>query len=269
MPAGKVSFAELMTQSFGFTFNHFRLFFHVVTVPWVLSLLIRVGGAVLMDETPLSGLIEKALDVLPTIMFMVAWMRIVLLGPNAPGTVPTLGWSARETAFLGHFLRIGGITFLLVAAFVLVVGDFHPSPFGGLPADPETARREAMAAPLGTGFAVSALLALRVSFGLAGTAVDVSFSPRLSWAYSRGSTWTIIGVLFLIFLGSGIATLLAMTFAQGLVLGLFGAATAADIVSWTVGIFLSYLGAALAATAQASIFRRLTGWRDGTPLPPP
>ena len=44
---------------------------------------------------------------------------------------------------------------------------------------------------------VSMLLALRVSYGLAATAVDVPFSPRLSWAYGRGNGWTIIGALFL------------------------------------------------------------------------
>lgn len=269
MPAGKVSFAEVLTRSFSFVFGNFRLFFHVVTVPWILSLLIRVAGAALVDESPLSALIEKALDVLPTIMFMVAWMRVVLLGPNAPGTVPTFGWSARDTAFLGHFLRIGGITFLLVAAFTLVVGELHPAQFGTLSTDPDIARREAMAAPLGTGFVVSALLALRVSFGLAATAVDVPFSPRQSWAYSRGNGWAIIGALFVIFFASGIATLVMMTLAQTLVLNLFGAEVAAAIVAWTVAIFLSYLGAGLAATAQAIVFRRLTGWRDGAPLPAP
>ena len=50
-----------------------------------------------------------------------------------------------------------------------------------------------MAAPLGFGFIVSLLLALRVSYGLAATAVDVPFSPRLSWAHGRGNAWPIIG----------------------------------------------------------------------------
>ena len=53
---------------------------------------------------------------------------------------------------------------------------------------------------------MSALLALRVSYGLAATAVDVPFSPRLSWAYGRGNGWTIIGMLFLIFFAGAVAT---------------------------------------------------------------
>ena len=45
-----------------------------------------------------------------------------------------------------------------------------------------------------------------------------------------------------------------------------GADTAAAVVTWTIAILVSYGGAALVATAQAVIFRRLTGWREGVPL---
>ena len=78
------------------------------------------------------------------------------------------------------------------------------------PADPELMRREAMAAPLGIGFIVSALLALRVSFGLAATAVDLRWSPRRSWAYGRGNSWTIIGSLFVVLFAGAIATSIAV-----------------------------------------------------------
>ena len=45
-----------------------------------------------------------------------------------------------------------------------------------------------------------------------------------------------------------------------------GADSAAAVVTWTVAILVSYGGAALFATAQAVIFRRLTQWREGVPL---
>jgi hypothetical protein len=42
------------------------------------------------------------------------------------------------------------------------------------------------------------------------------------------------------------------------------------VVTWTVAILASYGGAALVATAQAVIFRRLTQWREGVrPCPGP
>jgi hypothetical protein len=126
-------------------------------------------------------------------------------------------------------------------------------------------RREAMAAPLGSGFVVSVLLALRVSFGLAASAVDLPWSPRRSWAYGRGNAWPIIASLFVILFAGAIATSVAVIMPLALLRGL-GADTAAAVVTWTVAILVSYAGAALASTAQAVIFRRLTNWREGTPI---
>jgi hypothetical protein len=265
----KLGFGELLSESFEFFFTRLRLFFHLVTLPWILSLALRVAGAAVTEETLPIMLMEKAIDVLPTVMFMVAWMRVVLVGAARIDRLPGLAWTPRETAFLVHLLKVAGITFLLIAAFTLTVGTLDPATLGGGPIDPELARREALAAPLGTGFIVSALLALRVSFGLAATAVDVPFTPRHSWAYSRGYAWTIIGVLFLIFLASAFATLISALVPFAVLRGLLGTDMAAAVVTWTVEILISYAGTAIAVTAQAIIFRRLTGWRDGVPLAPP
>ena len=265
----KLGFGEVLSESFEFFFARLRLFFHLVTVPWIISLFLRVAGAALTDESLPIVLAEKALDAVPTVMFMVAWMRVVLLGPARIDRLPGLAWSARETAFLAHLLKVAGITFLLIAAFTLTVGTIDPAALGGGPIDPELARREALAAPLGTGFIVSALLALRVSFGLAATAVDVPFTPRHSWAYSRGSAWTIIGALFVIFFASAIATAIGALVPFAVLRGLLGTDIAAAVITWTVAILISYAGTAIAATAQAIIFRRLTAWRDGQPLAPP
>jgi len=265
----KPAFGEVLSESFEFFFSRLRLFFHLVTVPWIISLGLRIAGAALTDESLPVVLLEKAIDVVPTVMFMVAWMRVVLLGPQRIDRLPGLAWSPRETAFLIHLLKVAGITFVLIAAFTLTVGAIDPAALGGGPIDPELARREALAAPLGTGFLVSALLALRVSFGLAASAVDVPFTPRHSWAYSRGSAWTIIGVLFVIFFASALATALGALVPFAVLRGLLGTDMGAAVITWTAAILISYGGTAIAATAQAIIFRRLTGWRDGVPLAPP
>ena len=55
---------------------------------------------------------------------------------------------------------MAGITFLLIAAFTLTVGTIDPAALGGGPIDPELARREALAAPLGTGFIVVMIVTL-------------------------------------------------------------------------------------------------------------
>lgn len=268
MAAVKLSFGGVIAQSFGFFFANVRLFFHLVTIPWIISLAIRLIGSLMARDSFVPILIEKAADIIPTIMFMVAWQRVVLLGSHRVGRLPGLGWSPREMAFLVHLIKVGGITFVLLVAFVLTVGSIDPAALGTAPStDPEIASRQALAAPLGAGFTVSIVLALRVSYGLAASAVDVPFSPRLSWAYGRGNGWTIIGVLFLIFFAGAIATTLATLFVLGVMRGMLGANEAAAVVTWTVALLVSYGGTAVAATAQALIFRQLVGWREGAALP--
>jgi len=271
VPAVKLSFSEVVSESAGFFFGNIRLFFHLVTVPWILSLAIRVGGELLAMDTPLAVLAERAIDIIPTVMFLVAWQRVVLLGPHRLDRLPGTGWSARETAYLGHLIKVGGMTFALIAIFIATIGSVDPTTLsaGGRAMDPEAARRYALAGPIAIGFVVSLLLALRVSWGLAATAVDVPFSPRQSWALSRGNAWTIIGALFLTFFGGAFATAMALTFTAGLMRGLLGAREGAAVVALTVALLCSYGAAALTVTAQAVIFRRLLGWREGHPLPVP
>jgi hypothetical protein len=261
----RLSFTEVVSESFAFFFNRLGLFFHLVTIPWMLSLALRIAADMVTDRSLGMVLIEKAIDVIPTVMFIVPWMRLVLLGPEHIEHLPGLRWSSRETAFLLHLVKVAAIPFLLIAAFTMIAGPIDPAAIGTSSADPDAIRREAMAAPLGTGFIVSALLALRVSFGLAATAVGLTWSPRRSWAYGRGSSWPIIGSLFvMLFVGAG-ATSFAVVVPLSLLQGL-EADTAAAVITWTVALLVSYAGAALLATAQAVIFRRLTNWREGVPL---
>jgi hypothetical protein len=265
----RLPFADVLSETFGFFLGNLRPFFHLVTVPWVLSLVLRVANAALGQDDPIAMLAEKALDAVPTTMFMVAWIRLVLLGTSGVERLPGLGWSARETRFLLHLVQVAGITFLLIAAFLLTLGSFDPAALNDSQLTSDLARRESMAAPLGVGFVVSALLALRVSFGLAATAVDVPFSPRQSWAYSRGNGWITIGVLFVIYLAGAVSIMVAALVPHALVRGLFGADTAAAVIAWAAAIFVSYAGVGIAATALAMIFRRLTKWRAGKSIEPP
>jgi len=261
----RLSVGEILSESFGFFFARLGLFFHLVTIPWILSLLLRIAVSAVTEPTLMSGLIEKVLDVIPATMFVVAWIRVVLLGPERVDRLPGLGWSARETAFVGQLLQVAGITFVLLAAMLLVIGPIDSMMLGRDAADPEATRREAMATPLGAGFIASFLLALRVAFGLAASAVDLPWSPRRSWAYGRGNSWPIISSLFLILLAGSVANAIAIVVPLSLTHRL-GADGSAMIVTWTVATLVSYGGTALLTTALAVIFRRLTKWREGVPL---
>lgn len=268
MPNVKLSFGEVLSEAFEFFFANIRLFFYLVTIPWILSVAIRAIGAIADWDSPLAVLIEKAIDVVPTTMFMVAWQRVVLLGPNRLDHLPGMAWTPRETAYLAHLIKVAGMTFLLAGAFVFAGWPLDSTSLGtGRSVDPEAVRRQALAAPLAIGFLVSIVLALRVSFGLAASAVDVPFSPRLSWAYSRGNGWTIIATLFLAYFAGAITTGLTALVVAALMRGILGAREAAAVVSWTVAILVSYGAVALTATVQAVIFRRLLDWRESAGLP--
>ncbi len=73
----------------------------------------------------------------------------------------------------------------------------------------------------------------------------------------------------MIFFASAIATAIGALVPFAVLRGLLGTDIAAAVITWTMAILVSYAGAAIATTAQAIIFRRLTGWRDGVPLAPP
>ena len=268
MPSVKLRFSEVLTESFGFFFANIRLFFHIVTIPWTLSLVIRLIGSQMPRESLIPVLAEKLIDVVPMVMFMVAWQRMVLLGPHRLDRLPGLGWSARETAFLVHLVKIAGVTFLLLCAFILTMGEIDPAAFtAGVPPDPETAAKQTLLAPLASAFIVSALIALRVSFGLAATSVDEPGSPVQSWTLSRGNGWVIVGSLFLISFAGTMVTAASVLLLLGFMRGVLGADFASYVVTWTFALLVSYAGNGVLATAQAMIFRSLTGWREGVSLP--
>jgi len=113
---------------------------------------------------------------------------------------------------------------------------------------------------------VSLLLALRVSFGLAATSVDVPFAPRQSWICSRGQAWPIIAGLFLVYFGGAFVTAMTHMMTLGIVGGALGARDGAALVAWTATVLVSYGVIGLTVTMQAVIFRRLLNWREGAAL---
>ena len=116
----RLRFAEVVSESFAFFFSRLGLFFHLVTIPWMLSLALRIAADLVTDRSLGMVLVEKAIDVIPTVMFVVPWMRLVLLGPQSIEHLPGLRWSRRETAFLVHLLKVAAIPFLLIAVVFML-----------------------------------------------------------------------------------------------------------------------------------------------------
>jgi hypothetical protein len=93
----KLGFGEVLSESFEFFFARLPLFFHLVTVPWILSLLLRIAGAAWTEESLPIVLAEKGArchsdgDVHGRLDARGA------AGPGSVGRLPGLAWSPRET----------------------------------------------------------------------------------------------------------------------------------------------------------------------------
>jgi hypothetical protein len=86
----RLSFVQVVSESFAFFFSRLGLFFHLVTIPWILSLALRIAADSVSDRSLGVVLVEKVVDVIPTVMFIVPWMRLVLLGPGRIERLPGL-----------------------------------------------------------------------------------------------------------------------------------------------------------------------------------
>lgn len=262
----KLAFGDVLSESFRFFFGNLALFFRLVTVPWIMHIAIWFV-VVLVGDSSIGFVIgQKVLEVIPTVIFMTAWMRVVLLGPGRVGGVPGLGWSARETAVLVHLVKVAGMSFALVAAMMMFVGSLDPREVGKLSPE-ELVRLQSYLMPLSLGALVSVVLALRVSFGIAGSAVDVPFSPRLSWVHGKGNGGTIIGVTLMLYILGNLVTAIVLLFVGSIVYGLFGRGIGALLVAWTATSLVSFAALGVLSTAQAIIFRTLLAWREGRTLP--
>jgi hypothetical protein len=210
----------------------------------------------------------KLVDFVPTAMFAVAWHRLVLLGPRAVVGTPGFGWTSRERGYLGQFILIAAIPITLHALFWLLMPWPMELPGAGpLPPGVESAM------PVGLGFTITAIIALRLSFGLAAPSVDVAWTPNLAWRYGKGNGPTILFSLLLTMVIGLIVKAIATAILLALAVGLFGGPL--TVGPWLVLTLLAetvaYVSIAPMVTVQALIFRTLTGWAPGGPLraPPP
>ena len=127
------------------------------------------------------------------------------------------------------------------------------------------------AMPLGFGFTVTAIIALRLSFGLVAPSVDVAWSPHLSWRYGKGNGTTILFSLLLLMVIGIIVKAISTAILLAVALGIFGGPL--SLGPWLIVSFLAetiaYITVAPLVTVQALIFRSVTGWAPGGPTRPP
>lgn len=249
------------------TLANLRVALDLALVPTMISVALTFVGRALASEKleMVEALAIRAVDVVPSAMFAVAWYRFVLLGPAAVGAVPGLSLGTRERAYLFQFAAIAAIPILLEAMFLAVA----PWP---LPKDAESMPPGMGAAAIvGLGATVTLLIAVRLSPGLVAPALDLAWTPRLSWRYGAGNGWAILGALLLTLLGLGIGKAMVGGVVERLATGLFdaplslGPLLVVELVQETV----AYLTWAPVLALQAFMFRDLTGYKPGHPLRQP
>jgi hypothetical protein len=267
----RLVFSDLITEAFSRVTGNMRTLVDIALIPTIISVGLQLCGRWLAGDQmgPLEAMAVKLADFVPTTMFAVAWYRLVLLGPGSVGARPGFGWTARERGYLWQLLLIAAIPIVLHAFFWVMMPWPVEMPGPGEPLPPGV---EA-AMPLGFGFTVTAIIALRLSFGLVAPSVDVAWTPHLSWRYGKGNGATILFSLLLMIVVGVIVKAISMAVLLALALGMFGGPL--SLGPWLVVSLLAetiaYVMIAPLVTVQALIFRSLTGWTPAGPTrqPPP
>ncbi|MBX3502482.1 MAG: hypothetical protein KF889_23810 [Alphaproteobacteria bacterium] len=263
-------FPDVMSQTFRLSFGNLRAFFDLALIPTIISVALMIGVRLVTDgalSPQLMGIV-KLLDLVPTAMFAVGWYRWLLLGPPQASIVAGLSWSARETGFLREFLVIFGIPIAVMAVFLFQMPDDLPMTQQDVRALPAEVRALGILVPIAL---VGALIGMRLSFGLAAPAVDMTWRASMAWQYSKGNAMVSLGTVFVVTVIGMIGQLFLLGIATALMRSLVGpgAGLGAALVLGLIVATLDYFKLALVAATQAVIFRQLTGWRPGAALQPP
>jgi hypothetical protein len=266
----RLVFSDLITEAFSRVTGNVRPLLDIVLVPTIISVGLQLCGRWLTGERmePLEAMAIKLADFVPTTMFAVAWYRLVLLGPGSVGGTPGFGWTARERGYLWQLLLIAAIPIVLHAFFwILMPWPVDMQATGPLPPGVEAAM------PLGFAFTATAIIALRLSFGLVAPSVDLAWTPRLSWRYGKGNGATILFSLLLMMVIGLIVKAVSTAVLLAVALSIFGGPLSVGpwLLVSVVAETIAYVSIAPLVTVQALIFRALTGWAPGGPLrqPPP
>ncbi len=268
MPTGrrKLSFGEMVPGAFRLFWYHRKEWLRVAVVPVVASMVLSLIGLWVADEniSVFSEIVLSLLSFVPTILFSVGWLRLVLLGSSsiAPGLL--FHWTRRETRFFALYLTLAFGAMALVAPFILL-GYFAgmevstPAPTG----DPsQSIALAALIVPIGWGVVIGlAYVATRLSLAFPAVALDRTYGLARSWRDTKGN-----GMKFLaIVMATGFAC--ALTLIPLLILTqAFDLMTNAPFALALVMTILSYVAFAVQMNALALAYRRLA---DDPQIAPP
>lgn len=264
-PIRNLPIGETAAWSYRLLFGQFGSFLRAAAFPFLLLSLAQV----LSFGIPESGL---AILLLPVFLgayclFSVAWLRFVLLGPEAGRIALLPPWRRYHWRFLSMSLVLTAIVLAMQFAFMMVlsmVGAAGSGPMTGV--------------VLIVGPALLAIVYLRLSFVLPAAAVEESYGLGLSWNHTKGQSLRLLAVLLAV-----LPVFIPMVLSQLALLGSMelpetteGAPSPEAVrevllqnrgtTLFHMVIFgaLQFLGTGVLLTMIARAFTALTGWVPGS-----
>jgi len=254
-------------QAFGFSTRNLSTLVEVAKVPFLLVLVIN-GAVILFGGEAPSWYIQLAQNFLTVVIqvpFITSWYRFALLPPEV--SRPTMGfeYGRAELSFLGYALLAWVSIAGLGVALGMVAGGAMPAP--GATPDPAAAGPLLMLMLGGlAGLLLLGLLWARWSMVFPGTSVGAPTSFGLSSQTTQGNVWRILSVMLLIGLCLG-GVLLVPALILGVVVQSTGERLVPQLVYTVFGLGVTFYFTAVASSALAFIFQRLTDYDPGTYRP--
>ncbi len=203
------------------------------------------GGAMMELENETPQISPLAIAALPVIIlayavFMVDWLRLLLLGPSPETTRPRTTLRSRDFRFLFRCLLVILMGFLGALPVALLAPALVP--IGGI----------VLVAILSVVLAVTTMLA--VGLVLPGTAIDREFSFGDSWRATREVLSSLLGLVLIVVLPVHLLAML-MAMLYGATMGMHGLM----VPLLALSIAMEFIELAVVATLLAVVYRRRVG----------
>jgi hypothetical protein len=212
-----------------------------------IPLAVSFAASVLLGAWPtlLIHLVLLAVGIALMMIFSVAWLRRLLLGPDTSGPHLALRWTRREKIYLQRWLLVNIGPFFGLALAIGLVVLLSGNAFGAI---------------LGSLLFLAALLAIifvqaRLSLVLPATAVDHDYRLAQAWADTERCGAVLAVSIFLVELPFAAAILGMGWIGERTLLGQGLPYTLALIEN-----ILGYAGVAASLTVYALAFRKCSGW---------
>ncbi len=246
LPIGKTA-----ATAYRAVFGHFPALARAAFVPYLISLALWALGQ-LAAGTPFLPHLLNLLDVVPAILFAVAWHRQILLGPDAGAPAFRPSWATRHWLFLAYSLAVTAFVYVVLTLIQPAVGRAIGLFFDFLHADQRAAMPLSVLVTFLVLFPLMFYFWIRFSFVFPAVAVDERYALHHAWRHTKGHVLRLMATLVL-------AALPLASLVVAVEAGLMGKTLWAGVLE-PVQMALYYLMIGLTVSVFSIAFRTCTGW---------